>query len=111
GYERVHREFDGRLMFDDQAHEPPFRGRVLLGECRQGPAGARIATRTVGVPVMFAMVIEPPAPTPAQPEAAEEQAAELSRPAVAEGLLVTDVVDEKTELPQYRRQVHGDREL
>src|ERR671913_1769978 len=105
-------EYEGCLMFHDEAREPSFFEGLLFFEGEQWDLHVGVEVHLVGVAVMLVVLVDPPLAAYAQQQVAEEEGEPVVLPGAAEGELpVPEVVGEEADLDEDEGQVSGVQEL
>src|SRR5918994_1153187 len=101
-------EYEGRLVFHDEAREPSFLEGLLFLEGEQWDVHVGVEVHLVGVAVMLVVLVDPPLAANAEQQVAEDEGEPVVLPGAAEGELpVPEVVGEEADLDEDEGQVRG----
>src|SRR5215211_3843892 len=105
-------EYEGCLVFHDEAREPSFLESLLFFEGEQRDIHVGVEIHLVGVAVMFVVLVDPPLAAYAEQQVAEDEGEPVVLPGGAEGELpMPEVVGYKADLDEDEGQIGGVQEL
>src|SRR5215211_9294729 len=105
-------EYEGCLVFHDEAREPSFLEGLLLFEGEQWDLHVGVEVHLVGVAVMLVVLVNPPLAAHPKRQVAKNEGGPVVLPGAAEGELpVPEVVGEEADLDEDEGQVSGVQEL
>src|SRR5215217_6260189 len=101
-------EYEGCLVFHDEAREPPFFEGLPFVEGEQWDLHVGVEVHLVGVAVMLVVLVDPPLAAHAERQVAKNEGEPVVLPGAAKGELpVSEVVGEEAYLDEDEGQVSG----
>ncbi len=105
-------EYEGGLVFHDEAREPSFFEGLLFFESEQRDVHVGVDVHLVGVAVMLVVLVDSPLAAHAEQQVAENEGEPVVLPGGAKGELpVPEVVGEEADLDESEGEVNGVQEL
>src|SRR5215216_6179724 len=105
-------EYEGGLVFHDEAREPSLLESLLFFEGEQRDVHIGINVHLVGVAVVLVVLVDPPLAAQAKQKVAENEGEPVVLPGTAEGeLSVSEVVGEEADLDEDEGEKNGIQQL